>query len=421
MTVVSDLPDALARLQAEIIHRGRLLQAADTSDFTTYRANHPDEALPTILLIARPDNHLTERTASVLALGRQLGIIGIILGPWPPGGTATIDPKGHVTAADRPEISHLLVTRMFQMAQDEADIMLATLAAANSTHNTEPLHNQRGENDKSGHSPGQPRQPRELPKPDDTPPKTHPVQLSVLGAFRLRAAGQPITKGLRRKGQELLIHLALHPEGATTDTLLDALWPQAHPEQVADRFHTITSNIRRVLRDGTGIGEAAFLLHIGNRYRLDGDLIAVDLWRYRQALAESSHATNDETRIQTLTEATNIWTANQSGWPGTEWLEPWRETLRRDAVDTLSRLAELLQHRQPEQALELLEHAITHDRYTEELYCRIMKQQHALGRRDAIRRTYQLLEARLTEIDAEPDQETTGLLYELRVQTSPNL
>lgn len=43
-----------------------------------------------------------------------------------------------------------------------------------------------------------------------------------------------------------------------------------------------------------------------------------------------------------------------------------------------------------------------------------MKQQAALGRRDAIRRTYQLLEARLTEIDAEPDQETVDLLQHLR-------
>jgi DNA-binding SARP family transcriptional activator len=407
VVIVPDLQDALARLQAEIIHRNRLLETADTSDFATYRTRNPDEPLPTILLITRPDTHLTERTASVLALGRERAIIGLILGTWPPGGTCTIDTNGHVTTADGPA-QHLLGSRMFQMAQDEADIMLATLAAARGTQDQKP------QDRKPRHRHPDPP-PRSLPEPiRDRQTISRPVQLSILGAFRLRAGGQRITKGLRRKGQELLIYLALHPDGATTDALLDALWPEAHPEEVIDRFHTITSNIRRVLRDATGIHQAAFLLHTTDRYRLDPDLIAVDLWLYRQALAEAAHAADDDTRIQALTEATNIWTGNLTGWPDTEWLEPWRETLRRDAVDTLSRLAELLQHRQPEQALALLEHAITHDRYTEELYRRIMKQQATLGRRDAIRRTYQLLEARLTEIDAEPDQETTTLLTQLR-------
>ena len=43
----------------------------------------------------------------------------------------------------------------------------------------------------------------------------------------------------------------------------------------------------------------------------------------------------------------------------------------------------------------------------------------ALGRRDAIQRVYRLLEARLTEIDAEPEPETAELRDELLQPATP--
>jgi hypothetical protein len=46
-----------------------------------------------------------------------------------------------------------------------------------------------------------------------------PVQLAVLGPFRLQAAGEPIAKGLRRKAAELMAYLAVYPDDATTDAL----------------------------------------------------------------------------------------------------------------------------------------------------------------------------------------------------------
>lgn len=412
MTVTADLQEALARLQAEIIHRDRLVDATGTSDFAAYRACHPDEPLPTMLLIARPDSHLTERTASILALGRHRGIVGLILNPWN-AGTCAIRNNGHVSARGD-AVAHLHGTRMFQMALDEADIMLATLAAA------------RGHDQPDQPPTPQPAPPaRDLPEPStepltgEAPSPQRAVELFILGPLRLQAGGAQITTGLRRKGYELLAYLALHPDGATTDTLLDVLWPQAAPEDVTNSFYTLTSNIRRVLRDATGAGEAEFLLHTTDRYRLDPALITVDLWQYRNALARAAHAPDDDHRIQALTQAVSIWTGNLDAWPATEWLEPWRETLRRDAIDTLARLAELLHNNEPERALALLEQATTHDQYAEELYRRIMKLQAHLGRRDAVRRTYQLLEARLTDIDAEPDQETADLLHKLLAPMRP--
>lgn len=64
----------------------------------------------------------------------------------------------------------------------------------------------------------------------------------------------------------------------------------------------------------------------------------------------------------------------------------------------------------PEQALSYLARAITVDRYQEALYQRIMRLQADLGRPDAVRRTFHLLESRLVEIDAEPAGESARLL-----------
>jgi DNA-binding SARP family transcriptional activator len=60
-------------------------------------------------------------------------------------------------------------------------------------------------------------------------------------------------------------------------------------------------------------------------------------------------------------------------------------------------------------ALEAAEKALEADRDAEELYRRVMTLQLALGRRDSAKRTLRELEARLSDIDAEPAEETMRL------------
>lgn len=57
--------------------------------------------------------------------------------------------------------------------------------------------------------------------------------------------------------------------------------------------------------------------------------------------------------------------------------------------------------------------AITHDPYAEPLYCAIMQIQARLHQPDAARRTYRLLETRLTELDLDLSQQTRKLLLTL--------
>jgi DNA-binding SARP family transcriptional activator/nucleoid-associated protein YgaU len=398
LTALPGADDALGRLETEIIRRRRLLDATD-DDLAAYRAASPNEHLPTTLVIAPADGPRAPRLAAVLKLGQRLGITGALHGPWPPGVTCEIAVGGQVTTVSSAELRDLERSRMFQLAPGDAAEILAALAAASG----------------AAHPPDAGGQPRLLTAPPagEPEPGERPAYLSVLGPFQLQAGGEFIARGLRRKAAELLAYLAVHPDGATSEAILDALWPDTPVQRAAPILHAATTNIRKILRDATAAPEAGFIVRVGRQLRLDPHLVDVDLWRFQAALASAAHAPDDKTRSASLNAATQLWRGDLAESIDAVWIEEFRETLRRDAVDTLARLAQLCEHETPDEALALLERAISIDRYQEPLYRRIMRIQGSLGRPDAARRTYQLLESRLTELDAEPEDTTARLLHQI--------
>ena len=314
VTFAATVDDALSPLEAEIIHRRRLLDGGDVTDISDYRADNPDEHLPTILLIAPAAGPHTARLASVLALGQQLGIVGIVTGAWPSGATCEIAADGQVTQVSGAELGSLNGARMFQLAPYEAAEMLATLAAASSTE--EPPS-----------ADGAPRllaaPPAEAEEPDD-----RFVRLSVLGALQLGVAGELISKGLRRKAAELLAYLAVHAEGATSETILEALWPETPAERAAPILHARTTNIRQVLRAATVAPEAGFIVRVAEHLRIDPRLIDVDLWRFQAALASAAHVEDDRDRRASLQAAAELWRGDFAEGTDAVWIEEVSETLR---------------------------------------------------------------------------------------------
>ena len=398
LAAFSAAQNALSTLEGEIIHRRRLLDASGSDDLDAYRDADPDEPLPTILLIAAADSPQARRMAAVLTLGQRLGITGILIGPWPPGATCEVTGNGMVTKVSAPELAHLDRTQMYQLAAGETAEILTTLAGA------------------SGAAPAsaETSEPRHLPpEPPGTAAEHCPVRMDILGPFQLTANGEPVTKGLRSKAAELLIYLAIHRDGATSGAILDALWQDSPAVRATPILHAATTNIRKILRDATAASEAAFIVRAADQLRIDPHLVTTDLWQFQDALARAAHAATDHDRLASLQAAAGLWHGDIGTGFDSVWIDEHRETLRRDAVDTLARLAELAQPHDPEQALAHLERAITIDRYQEPLYHRIMRVQDNLGRPDAARRTYQLLESRLAEIEAEPDELTAQLLNKI--------
>ena len=209
---------------------------------------------------------------------------------------------------------------------------------------------------------------------------------------------------------------------------------------------------------GEGDGDGAKLNLVpllDGRYQLHPQLIDTEYRRFTAAVAAAGEATRagDELgRRAALQTVADLYRGEILTGLDYSWAEPIRERTRRQASDCLAALADLLTPLAPPrlpappagpragavdapagastavldptaeqvtagdavEALTALERAIEVDPYDEGLYRRIMRLYAAAGRRDAIRRTLRLLEARLADdIDTDPEQATLDLATEL--------
>jgi DNA-binding SARP family transcriptional activator len=140
----------------------------------------------------------------------------------------------------------------------------------------------------------------------------------------------------------------------------------------------------------------------------------VDLWRFQGGLAEARWCPDDEAVAAALEGALAECRGNLLEGSYSDWVEPIRESLRRQALDALARLSELRAAAgKREAALGAVEQAIGIDPYAEDLYRRGIRLLAQLGQAQAARRLFRQLEGRLAELDAEPEEETLQLLREM--------
>ncbi len=231
------------------------------------------------------------------------------------------------------------------------------------------------------------------------------MQLALLGPLRITAAGQEISGGMR-KARELLAFLAVHqPDGATGETISEALWPEADPGRAAGQRNLALRKAREMLRTAAGLPEPLWILNAAGRYRLDPALIGTDLEAFGAALEEARNASGGA-RLAACRRAVALYRGELAEGTGYEWAEPYAETARRRALDAWTTVAEILPPSDPHEALSALETALSYDPYNEYLYVRIMRLQAAAGRPEAVRRTLGLLESKLTDLGLVPSSQT---------------
>jgi DNA-binding SARP family transcriptional activator len=151
------------------------------------------------------------------------------------------------------------------------------------------------------------------------------------------------------------------------------------------------------------------LRHHG-RYRLNPDLLDVDLWRLRTGHAAARlHGTDETARITAMRQACDAYTAPLHDGRDTAWIEPYREGARAMAIDVHTALATAVADTDPAQATRLLDAAIDHDPANDQVYQQAMRAHHALGDADAIRSLLRHLTLALGELDVEPTEVTIEL------------
>jgi DNA-binding SARP family transcriptional activator len=421
------LAGALHVVEAELVHRARLLDAEEAPDFPSHRREHPDDPLPALILVA--DGVSLEqagRLAAILAQGPRLGVGALLAGTSVEAGAQLVlDDRGRVQAATPWELGDQQLTgvRACSLTDTEAAELLGVLAQSRTD---DPVPSDPGLPDVTADAGGPAAAASDRsPDPEDAVDALGGlaadgasaealVQVRLLGPFTIQTATGELRSGLRASARELLAYFLVHPGGASLEQAVEAMWPDTEPGRERERFWTALGNLRTALRKATGADQLKAIQRDGLRYRVDRGVFGVDLWRFETALAGARRAELDPAVAAALAAAGEAYGGTLLDGAPYVWVEGPREDARRRVVDALARLAELRETAgELEGALAALEGAISADPVAEELYRRLMRLQGQLGRPDAVRRTYRLLARRLAELDADPDPETEQLVAEL--------
>jgi DNA-binding SARP family transcriptional activator len=400
------LDTALDEAEAMIVQRART-------------ADGDDGPQAVAVVLAAPGPAAAQRLAGITVAGRDLGIAVILLGDWPHGTTCHITAGGLISGVTPPEAG-LAGTEAYHLEAADLAAIIAQLdqacepsgddgPATPSPPETGQPHLQSAAAAPEPARAAAPRRPPQHPagtaKEGTGPgPAGTPVQIRVLGPLQITAVGREIGTGLR-KARELLAFLAVHSDGASGDAISEALWPEAEPGRAAGQRNLALRKAREMLRTATGLPAPRWILNVSGRYRLDPALIGTDLEAFSEAL-EEARTTSGDARLAACRRAVALYRGELAEGKGYEWAEPYAETARRRALDAWTTIAEILQPRDPDQALSALETALTHDPYNEYLYVRIMRLQAAAGRPEAVRRTLALLESKLTDLGITPSSQT---------------
>jgi DNA-binding SARP family transcriptional activator len=400
---------------------------------------------PATVLIAACDASVAPRLGGITQAARGLGVAAVVLGPWSGGVTCQVAADG-VLAGLTPPDPRLDGVRLYGLDAGEAAAIIAVLREAHgaAAHAAPAVA---GEPAGAGrYLPAPVAASPPVPAADPSPPPARipagtlgradspaatgpgearpagtvaPVTVNVLGPVRVTAAGEEIGGGLR-KAREMLAFLAVHRDGATGEVISEALWPGASPQQALSQRQAAVRKARRLLRTATGLAGPMWVSLAGDRYRLDPAVITTDLWQLQDALEAARRASQDEeARLAAFRAAANRYQGELAEGAGYDWAEPLAEEIRRQALDAWTGIADILQARDPGQALAALETALGHDPYNEFLYQRIMRLQADAGHPEAVRRTLALLEARLAELGVSAGAQTREVAAALLGPTGP--
>ncbi|MFD2415366.1 BTAD domain-containing putative transcriptional regulator [Amycolatopsis pigmentata] len=255
-------------------------------------------------------------------------------------------------------------------------------------------------------------------------PTRAPVRLSVLGPPRMFWRPEPeagdsettereITTVFQPRSLELLVFLAVHPDGVNRDTLVGTLWADTPSGKTTNALNTALSRLRAATSKATNGTLSNLTITGGGRYRLDPELVEVDYWHFEAAVTARRAAPTVQQRVDAYRRVVDRYGGPLADGLSSNWIETAREAIRRDGIDAVAALARALVDDDPQQTLDLLEAARAFDPHNEALYRDIMRLQERLGQIDAIPRTLTLLRRRLSEIDAKPSAEATTLAARL--------
>ncbi len=214
--------------------------------------------------------------------------------------------------------------------------------------------------------------------------------------------------------RELLVYLLMHPEGRTKEQAGLAFWPDASTAQLRNNFHVTLHRLRKAL------GSPEIVVVVNDRYRVDPALVEeFDAIAFEREVSAARHALKRQSdrAAVALDQALLRYRGDfLDGEPVGDWHVEHRERLQRVYVDALMELAaHYAREERYAKAAELYRRVLARDELHEEALRALMYCLAEAGDRSQALRAYRRFADRLrTELEAEPEEETTRLLTRLQ-------
>ena len=190
-------------------------------------------------------------------------------------------------------------------------------------------------------------------------------------------------------------------------------------KNAAGSLSTAQWNLRKQLRHDASTTVGGLIRATSKHLQLAPSLVTVDLWELRAIPHDTTTPLTE--RVAAFRAALANYRGDLGADIEADWIEPYRQDIRRETTDTAISLAdELIDHDQPEPAVELLHHTHTLDPYAEPVVQKILMLEHELGRPEAAIRVYLTFKDKLIEIGAEPLPVTTKLAYKHEKKDQPD-
>ncbi|MHB1327921.1 MAG: BTAD domain-containing putative transcriptional regulator, partial [Gemmatimonadales bacterium] len=251
----------------------------------------------------------------------------------------------------------------------------------------------------------------------DTARRTSEPALRVitLGRTEIYQDGEPLSAEAwaYAKPMELLIYLAMYPDGRTREQVGVAFWPEASAAQVKNVFHVSLHQLRKRL------GRHDLILYERNRYRVNAELgVEVDAIRFANEISAALRLGRSDTEAVAALQAAlrdyggDFLEANAAG----DWHLEHRDHLRRLFINGLFALGGgLLAAQRFGEAVEAYQRLVRHEDLNEAAHRGLMEALARSGDRAQALRHYDRLVTLLeSELEVSPEPATVDLADAIR-------
>ncbi|WP_318306933.1 AfsR/SARP family transcriptional regulator [Amycolatopsis solani] len=140
---------------------------------------------------------------------------------------------------------------------------------------------------------------------------TRSVRVQVLGSLRAWRDGVELDLGPPGRRAVLGLLALAGGDAVARRELVDTLWGDRPPPSAVNVVQTHVKHLRRLLEPGRAPRAGSGVLpHVGGGYAVRRDAVDVDLWRFRELLAEAAGAQRDADTarlVASLGEALRLW------------------------------------------------------------------------------------------------------------------